>query len=139
MIRDEIVSEMDLVDAVKTALNRKGVSAAVKSQIRAEVFHTLEDKTVQMPDKPPDVYVASELIREFLISLNLRNTLSVFCEEIGQHDEMGVNRELLSGELGINTLESDASVPLLVQLVQHMAKSKDRVLQSSMTVEATDD
>ena len=135
MIRDEIVSEMDLVEAVKTALDRKGVTAAVKSQIRAEVYHTLEDKTVEMPDKPPDVYLSSELIREFLMRLNLKNTLSVFCEEIGQKGQMDVDRELISGELGINTLGSDANIPLLVQLVQHMMKSKEKILNSSMIVE----
>ena len=114
MIRDEIASEMDLVEAVKKALDRKGATAAIKSQIRAEVFHTLEDKTVEMPAKPPDVYFASELIREFLMRLDLKNTLSVFCEEIGQQGEMGVDRPLISGELGINTIGSDANIPLLV-------------------------
>lgn len=135
MIRDELVAEEDLVEAVKTALERKGVAAQVKSQIRAEVFHTLEDKTVELPDKPPDVFLASELIREFLIKLNLRNTLSVFCEEMGQQGQMDVDRELVSAELGINTLESDTNIPLLIQLVQHMGKSKENILQSSMSVE----
>ena len=46
MIRDEIVSQEDLLDAVKHALERKGTLQKVKAHIRAEVYHTLEDKTV---------------------------------------------------------------------------------------------
>jgi hypothetical protein len=44
MIRDEIVSQQDLVEAVKEALERKGVYSKVKSQIRAEVVLVLACK-----------------------------------------------------------------------------------------------
>ena len=46
MIRDEIVSQEDLLEAVTHALDRKGTLQKVKAHIRAEVYHTLEDKNV---------------------------------------------------------------------------------------------
>eukprot|EP01032_Pedospumella_encystans_P036945 gene36945-41821_t len=124
MIRDEIVAQSDLVEAISEALKRKGVYSKIKSQLRAEVFHTLEDKTIVAPDKPHDVYLAAELIREFMIKFKLNNSLSVFCEEMGQPSEMAVNREFLGGELGLNTLESDSSVPLLISVLQHLTDKK---------------
>jgi hypothetical protein len=138
MISDEISHETDLLEAVKATLNRRGVASSVKAQLRAEVFHTLDDKTVELPEKPADVFISSELIREFLMQLNLRNTLSVFMEEIGQSNEMIPSRELISGELGINTLESDKNIPLLVQIVQYMMKAKGNTLRSSLQVERDD-
>lgn len=138
MISDELSHESDLLDAVKATLERRGVASSVKAQLRAEIFHTLDDKTVDLPKKPADVLISSELIREFLMQLNLRNTLSVFMEEIGQSSELIPSRELISGELGINTLESDKNIPLLVQIVQYMMKIKEVSLRSSLHVERED-
>ena len=39
MIRDEIVAQSDLVEAISEALKRKGVYSKIKSQLRAEVFY----------------------------------------------------------------------------------------------------
>lgn len=128
MIRDEIVAQSDLVEAISEALTRKGVFSKIKSQLRAEVFHTLEDKTTPAPDKPHDVYLAAELIREFMIKFKLNNSLSVFCEEMGQPAEMAVNREFLGGELGLNTLESDPNIPLLISVLQHLSEKKGEQL-----------
>mmetsp|Transcript_55203 Transcript_55203/g.109035 ORF Transcript_55203/g.109035 Transcript_55203/m.109035 type:complete len:133 (+) Transcript_55203:69-467(+) len=124
MIRDEIVAQSDLVEAITEALERKGVYSKIKSQLRAEVFHTLEDKNTSAPEKPHDVFLAAELIREFMIKFKLNNSLSVFCEEMGQPPEMGVNREFLGGELGLNTLQSDPNIPLLISVLQHMKDTK---------------
>ncbi|KAJ1423199.1 hypothetical protein B484DRAFT_398744 [Ochromonadaceae sp. CCMP2298] len=124
MIRDEIVAQTDLADAITEALKRKGVYSKMKAQLRAEVYHTLEDKTTPEVEKPQDVFLAAELIREFLIAFKLNNTLSVFCEELGQPSEMRVDREFLGGEVGLNTLGSDESIPLLLSVLRHMGASK---------------
>lgn len=124
MIRDEIVAQSDLVEAITEALVRKGVYSKIKSQLRAEVFHTLEDKTTTCPDKPKEVYLAVELIREFMIRFKLNNSLSVFCEEMGQPAEMNVDRSFLGGELGLNTLQSDPNIPLLISVLQHCMENK---------------
>jgi len=46
MLTDDIQSNEDLSLAVKAALERKGVLKDIRAKIRAEVYHTLEDKTV---------------------------------------------------------------------------------------------
>ena len=46
MLNDDIQSNDDLSLAVKGALERKGVLKDIRAKIRAEVYHTLEDKTV---------------------------------------------------------------------------------------------
>jgi hypothetical protein len=130
MIRDEIVAQTDLVEAITEALARKGVYSKLKSQLRAEVFHTLDDKSAPSPEKPREVYLAAELIREFMIRFKLNNSLSVFCEEMGQPAEMNVDRQFIGGELGLNTLQSDPSIPLLISVLQHMMDNKPPVIST---------
>ena len=158
MLNDDINSTEDLSLAVKAALERKGVLKDIRAKIRAEVYHTLEDKTttVSRPgifnstystsngniiflylalyillliiekEYGTDLYLAQELIREYLVSLQHNNTLSVYCEETGQPREMGTDRTFIGGELGFNVSQSDSNVPLLVLLVQQLRKNKDK-------------
>jgi lisH domain-containing protein FOPNL len=128
MIREELVTQSDLIDAIHEALDRKGITGKIKAQLRTEVFHTLEDKTVVSPDKPRDVFIASELMREFLMSFNLQNSLSVFSEEFGQSSEMNVDREFIGGELGLNVGGCNDKIPLLVLIVQHLCNSKANIV-----------
>lgn len=141
MLNDDINGTEDLSLAVKTALERKGILKDIRAKIRAEVYHTLEDKTV-MVTRPgifnssynitnekeygTDLYLAQELIREYLASLQHNNTLSVYCEETGQPREMGTDRTFIGGELGFNVSQCDSSVPLLLLLVQQLRKNKDK-------------
>jgi lisH domain-containing protein FOPNL len=118
----------DLSEVVKEALSRRGVLNKVRATIRAEIFHALEDKTVTLPDKPREVFLASELIREFLQSSSLNSTLSVYNDENGQPADMTVDREFIGGELGVNVQDSFAgtsNVPLLVLLVKHLLDQKE--------------
>ena len=41
---NSVVPNQQLVDAVEDALKRRGVLKKLKAQMRAEVFHSLEDK-----------------------------------------------------------------------------------------------
>ena len=77
-----------------------------------------------MPSKPKDVFIAFEIIREFLINFQFDNTTSVFCEESGQPDQMLVDREFIVGELGLNATESNEKIPLLVLIIQYLSKLK---------------
>jgi hypothetical protein len=124
MEQPEGFSDIDLISAVQDALKRRGVYSKVKATIRAEVFNVLEDKTVPLPNKPQDVFVASELIKEFLILFKLNNTLSVFCEEMGQPSEMTFDRELIGAELGLNTLGTDPKIPLLIMLIEYLKRNR---------------
>lgn len=131
MLGEEISLETDLKSAIKEALDRKGVMKDMRARLRASVFHCLEDKSVPLPTKKSkDLYISTELVREFLISLNLENTLSVFCEELGQESEMNCDKEFIAGELGFNARarngeENIDSIPLLTLLVQQARLNKD--------------
>ena len=127
-VPDTIESLSDVSDAVKEALQRRGVLAKVKATIRAEVFHALEDKTVSLPEKPREIFLASEMIREFLQTSGLNSSLSVFNDEIGQPAQMAVDREFIGGELGVNVNDGvvgTSQVPLLVLLVKHLLEQKE--------------
>jgi hypothetical protein len=125
------------------SLKRRGVLGKISANIRAEVFHTLEDKTVAMPEKPVEVFLATELIREFLMSSELNSSLSVFNEESGQPAEMRVDREFLGGELGFNVMDEPTSsreTPLLVLLVSHLlAERKRREAYADVSLEVNVD
>ena len=112
-----------LKDMVKEALNKKGILKQLKSKLRNEVFHILENKIDPMPEKTKEIFIATEMIREFLTNLNLTNTLSVFLEEIGQPKEMMIDRSYVCAELGINV--NNTSIPLLVSLIEYLHNNKE--------------
>ena len=126
-IADQIDSTSELSEAIYESLKRKGTLNQIKARIRAEIYHTIEDKTTTTPSKPKEGYLASEIIREFLMSSKLESSLSVFNEEMGQPSEMMVDREFVGGELGFNMIDEKGtgSVPLLVLLVQRLLQEKE--------------
>lgn len=129
-VPEDIETLTDLADTVKEALKRRGVLNKVKATIRAEIFHALEDKTVTLPDKPKEIFLATELIREFLQSQSLNSTLSVFNDENGQPVEMAVDREFIGVELGFNVQDSVAgtsAIPLLVLLIKQLLDNKEEL------------
>ena len=129
-ISDEIDSTTELTEAIYETLKRKGTLNKIKARLRAEIYNTIEDKSVAFPEKPPEVYLASELIREYLMSFKLNSSLSVFNEEQGQPAEMTVDRTFIGAELGFNLLEEKdeaSQVPLLVLLVKHLMMQKEKL------------
>jgi hypothetical protein len=135
MNRNEIVPDIDIINAVQDAMKRRGLFSKLKAQVRAEVYHILEDKTVSMPEKPPDIFVASELVKEFLSLLGLKNSLAVFCEEMGQPREMAVDRGVIGAELGLNTLGTEPSLPLLMMIVEHLKRTRlDYITQDDASI-----
>lgn len=135
MIKEDILTTDDLIGSVKEVLNRRGVIDTLKARIRAEVYHTLEEKSIVgvPPKKPLEVYLASEIVRDFLMSMKLDCSLSVFCQENGQPSEMNVDRAFIGEELGYNmtalgvtaTHSTQPEAPLLVLLIQSLMKQKD--------------
>ena len=119
----------DLKSAVRDALERKGVINDIRARLRASVFNCLEDKyTPPSANKSEDLYLSTELVRDFLVSMNLSNTLAVFCQELGEASEIASDREFIAGELGFSISSQDEgvhgdSIPLLTLLLQHQ-KSK---------------
>ena len=120
----------ELHSVIMDSLKRRGVLGKLSANVRAEVFHTLEDKTVPLPDKPTEVYLATELIREYMMNASLNSSLSVFNEESGQPNEMRVDREFLGGELGFNIIDESRAAketPLLILLVTHLLSERKRI------------
>ena len=132
MIRENLVQGDDLLGSVKDVLDRKGVTSQIKARIRAEVYHALEDKTVSAPTKPKGVYLASEIMKDFLQNMKYSSTLSVFSEEVGVSEDGPVDRDFILHELGLNGAETDRSIPLIMLLVNHLAKNKDQVLRERL-------
>lgn len=115
----------NLIEIVRDSLIQRGVFSQIKAKIRAEVYKTLDDKTIELPSQPREVFIAGELIREFLISMGLQNSLAVFSEEMGQRKDDAITREFIAGELGYNALQTDKNTPLLVAMVQNLSKKKE--------------
>ena len=115
-------SDDALADVVKSALSRKGVLNALKAKLRAEIFHVLENKEETVPEKTKEVFLAAEIVRDFLSLLKLDNTLSVFMEEVGQPAEVMVDRQFVAGEMGL--ISKNESIPLLVLLIDHLIQEK---------------
>ena len=126
-IADQIDSTSELSEAIYETLNRRGILNQIKAKLRAEIYNTIEDKTAPSPSKPHEVFLASELIREFMMSSKLDSSLSVFNEEQGQPAEMTVDREFVGAELGFNMIDERGTerVPLLVMLVKHLMLQKE--------------
>jgi hypothetical protein len=77
-----------------------------------------------MPSKPREVYLACELMREFMLHYHFDNTVAVFMDESGQPGQMLVDRELIGGELGLNTAETPEEIPLILLLIRQLMKFK---------------
>ena len=116
----------DLPGLIRANLERKGILRELKAKLRAEVYHMLEDKSIPCPSKGEgSIFLAYELIRDFLQTFQLRNTESVFNEESGQPRESRVDRHFIGEELGINLIDDESKdIPLLVMLVDHLLRLK---------------
>lgn len=125
----------DLSELVRENLERKGIISDLKGKIRAEIFHTLEEKSISATPKPTGaIFLASQLIRDYLNEFELNNTASVFNEEAGQPSEARVDRHFLGEELGLNLKAPESKVPLLVLLVEYLQMKKGQPSTSAPTV-----
>lgn len=119
-------SEVDeLRNAVKLALQRKGLLTKMKSNLRAEIFNCIEDKTISKPEVTPEIQLSLDLIKEFLQSFQFDNSLAVFNEETtgqsvdNQNNSGKIDRNILASQLGITVDEKDKNIPLLILLTSH--------------------
>lgn len=121
----------DLKSAVRDALERKGVIKDIRARLRASVFNCLEDRsTPSSANKSKDLYMSTELVRDFLVSMGLSSTLAVFCQELGETSEINSDREFIAGELGFSISSQDEevhgdSIPLLTLLLQQKALRRE--------------
>jgi lisH domain-containing protein FOPNL len=137
--RSKEVTLDSMPTVVRECLERKGIINKMKALIRSEIFTCLDDKSSSgasavpvQPSNPKGIFLANELIKDYLASLQLNNTLSVFIPENNvstdgrANDNITLDRHFLAEELGINLIESTTSteVPLLVVLIEYLMKLK---------------
>lgn len=129
----------ELKSAVRDALERKGVIKDIRGRLRASVFNCLEDKsTPSSANKSKDLYMSTELVRDFLVSMGLSSTLAVFCQELGETSEVHSDREFIAGELGFSISSQDEevhgdSIPLLTLLLQQQTSIRQYALDCAST------
>ena len=109
----------EMKEAIYSSLEANGTIREIKARLRGSIFNAVDDPTVEMPEQPQDVYLASQLILEFMKSMKSKSSKDVFSGEAGQVLTSQV-RTLMANELGFRLQDDDGSVPLLVLLVQHL-------------------
>jgi hypothetical protein len=140
MIND-INDENDLTTAIQEALSRKGVVNGLRAKLRlgrslseipsyfsdcrAEIYKVMEDKSVVHPEKPEFLNVSSLLVLDFLTSMSLDNSVSVFREESGLNQSLinnSLERSKLARSLGLTITPEAQTVPLLTLIVNELMR-----------------
>lgn len=121
--------------ALIASMERRGVVASIKAKIRAEVHASLHNETVSPPDSkalPGDVYIAGEILKDFLVRMKCENTLSVLSKELGIDSEHDLQREFLLQELGMKSIPGQADIPVLLLLIdQSMNRRAEKTDESA--------
>nr|XP_013032401.2 centrosomal protein 20 isoform X1 [Anser cygnoides] len=145
---------VELKQALKEALEKRGVLGQIKANIRAEVFHALDDQSEPRPPLSRENLLINELVREYLeynkykytasvltagakVHLNekrewrhLKNCGEISFPEAGQ-PEVPLDRQFLVKELNILEDANAKSVPLLYGIICHFLRGgKEESTQS---------
>ncbi|XP_035195101.1 centrosomal protein 20 isoform X2 [Oxyura jamaicensis] len=91
---------VELKQALKEALEKRGVLGQIRANIRAEVFHALDDQSEPRPPLCHENLLINELVREYLEYNKYKYTASVLTAEAGQ-PEVPLDRQFLVKELNI--------------------------------------
>nr|XP_027325129.1 centrosomal protein 20 isoform X3 [Anas platyrhynchos] len=68
---------VELKQALKEALEKRGVLGQIRANIRAEVFHALDDQSEPRPPLSRENLLINELVREYLEYNKYKYTASV--------------------------------------------------------------
>ena len=122
---DEADTTDGLRGALMESLDKRGASAAIRAKIRGEVFASLNNEAITPPSAiPSDVYLAGEIIKDFLVRLKCENTLSVLSEELGINRSATFDKESILKELGIAACSGQEDVPAILLLLRQAIKDK---------------
>ncbi|KAM9179399.1 centrosomal protein 20 isoform 2-T2 [Mergus octosetaceus] len=120
---------VELKQALKEALEKRGVLGQIRANIRAEVFHALDDQSEPRPPLSRENLVINELVREYLEYNKYKYTASVLTAA-GQ-PEVPLDRQFLVKELNIAEDANAKSVPLLYGIISHFLRGgKEESTQS---------
>jgi len=113
-----MADQPNLDEALKEALESRGVLNRLKAKVRAEIYNLVDH-----PSRGPHTKLLSnqklimnELIREYLLFYDCGDTASVFIPEAGQ-PEIPFDRAFLASRLGIQEDAITRQNPLLHALV----------------------
>eukprot|EP01083_Nonionella_stella_P214360 772427_1 len=116
----------DLKTVLRENLASRGVMQEIKSKIRAEAFHALEDEQCAPPREVSDSNILiNELIREYLEFNGYQHTQSVFIRESGSSITPTVDRHSLADQLHVKDSSSSSKVPLLYGILASSDKLND--------------
>ncbi|XP_078717193.1 centrosomal protein 20 isoform X2 [Lampetra fluviatilis] len=99
----------ELRSAVRESLERRGVLAATRARLRAEVFTSLAEPETARPPLPHENLLLNELIHEYLSYNQYNYTAGVLVTEAGQPD-IRLERDFLARELHVLEEPSARSV-----------------------------
>ncbi|EAN97388.1 putative LisH domain-containing protein FOPNL [Trypanosoma cruzi] len=121
-----------LKEAMREVLETKGVMDHVKAELRAAIFHALQDSSAHedgassnRPPVPPENLLLNELIKEYMAFNGMEHSLSVFRVESGsaKNTSAPVPRAVLAAQL--NMTGAPASVPLLYAMLHESRAAAD--------------
>ncbi|RNF00888.1 lisH domain-containing protein C16orf63 [Trypanosoma rangeli] len=127
-----MTKQESLKEAMREVLETKGVMDHVKAELRAAIFHALQDSAMHedgaplaRPPVPPENLLLNELIREYMAFNKMEHSLSVFCAESGVAKNISapVPRAVLAAQL--NMTGAPASVPLLYAMLHEIRAAAD--------------
>eukprot|EP01116_Phalansterium_solitarium_P010592 TRINITY_DN2554_c0_g1_i2.p1 TRINITY_DN2554_c0_g1~~TRINITY_DN2554_c0_g1_i2.p1 ORF type:complete len:225 (-),score=79.62 TRINITY_DN2554_c0_g1_i2:406-1080(-) len=113
----------ELKSALQETLESRGSLDKLRAQLRAEIFHTLDDQTEPRPEISDENLILNELIREYLVHNKLHHTVSVFLAESGQPSEP-FGRAFLASEIGVSDDPNSRGKPLLNSLLRQAKEAK---------------
>ncbi|GAB1598458.1 lisH domain-containing protein FOPNL-like [Argonauta hians] len=113
----------DLKNAISESLERKGVLNKIRAEIRAEVFHVLDEHSEGKPPLCNENLIINELIMEYLQYNKYNHTCSVLMAEAGQ-SETRLDREFIRNELDVTEDAETSTIPLLYSLVNYFLQQK---------------
>ena len=113
-----------LKDALRDALERRGVMGDLRATMRREIFSAMEDPQDVRPHLASENLLINELIREYLAFNEYKHTLAVFLPETGQPEEP-LDRTILAQRTHLPCQAGSAgSVPLLYALLSSPERTK---------------
>ena len=105
---------VELKDALRDALERRGTLGTLRAQIRRDVFNAMEDSGDAEHPTPKENLIINELIREYLAFNNYRHALAVFTPEASLPAEP-LRRSFVASQTQLS--ESGGALPLLYSLL----------------------
>ncbi|KAJ3122838.1 hypothetical protein HK098_002452, partial [Nowakowskiella sp. JEL0407] len=104
-----------LKDALRETLERKKVLSNVRAQIRASVFHALDDKEAELPTISIENKIINNLILEYLAFNGYKHSLGVLEAETGTESTWDLQRAEIAKIIGLDLSKYPATIKLIQQ------------------------